>query len=607
MKKRVLFFTYYYLFFILYFILAKVLFLLFYFNQSSVLGIGEWLRIIYHGFRLDLSAASYIMIFPASVLALTNWFKPEIATKIVKVYTWIIIIIINLIIVSDIELFKYWGFRLDTTPLMYLNTPKEMLINAPVIVYLKQLGLAAVLTAGCMWFLNKKIISLLNNAINYRLATSALLVISFFALIIPIRGGLGVSTNNTGSVYYHSNPFVNQAALNVLWNVGYSLTKMSPGSNPYDFFSPEDAKNKINYMTEQAQPGNDASIFRTKNPNIILIILESFTSKVIGTNDFGEEITPNFNGLIRDGVYFKNFYASGDRSDKALPAIFSGFPAMPTESIIKHPAKTQQLPFITKDFLKNGYKTAFYYGGEINFANFNSYIINAGFQKIISNNDFEQSLHKSKWGVPDEYVFKKLAEDVKSAQHPFFYSLFSLSSHDPFDIPNQSCTDVNNRDLRFINSLRYTDQCLGNFIKEIKRSQIWDSTLIIIMADHSNILPGNSPNSDTVSFRIPMLWLGGTLSIQDSVCERYLSQTDLAALIFQQLNLSSEDFIWSNSYNNYVTYAYRQGIGFINKDFNVTYFRDNDSAVFIKGNYSQALVDMVKARYQGIYDDFLNK
>ena len=130
--------------------------------------------------------------------------------------------------------------------------------------------------------------------------------------------------------------------------------------------------------------GKTKKILKVNNPNVIIFILESYTAKIIEPLNGIKNVTPNFNNFCKEGILFSNFYASGDRTDKGLISILNGYPAQPTSSIIKFAGKTQSLPFLNMKFKDIDYHTQFVYGGDINFANFNSYFSNAMFDDIIS-------------------------------------------------------------------------------------------------------------------------------------------------------------------------------------------------------------------------------
>ncbi len=205
-------------------------------------------------------------------------------------------------------------------------------------------------------------------------------------------------------------------------------------------------------------------VLNTDRPNVMIIILESFSGYVIGELGGDSVVTPNFNRYAREGILFSNFYASGTRTDKAIPAILDGYPALPAQSIIKEPKKSQTLPNIVKMLIDQGYNSSFWYGGEINFANFNSFVIGSGFNQIITKDNFSPENYNSKWGVHDHVMFKALEDSMKSVREPFVDVVLTLSSHEPFDVPMERVIQGDGILEKYKNSVFYADKSLGSFL-----------------------------------------------------------------------------------------------------------------------------------------------
>jgi phosphoglycerol transferase MdoB-like AlkP superfamily enzyme len=248
------------------------------------------------------------------------------------------------------------------------------------------------------------------------------------SLIIPIRGGFGIAPMNQSSVYFSENNYANIAAVNASWNFFSSLVNQNYVKvNPYTYLPNVD----IELAMKELYPKENKSKFiideKIKKPNVVIIIWESFTEKVVDEKKNGVEITPYFNRLKNEGIYFSNTFASGDRTDKGLVSVLSGYPAQPTKSIIKEAKKTASLPILTKDFQKYGYSTSFYYGGDTEFANMKTYLYSADFQRIVELNDFPEEMYLTKWGVHDNNLFDKfLSEHTYSRKDPFFETILTI-------------------------------------------------------------------------------------------------------------------------------------------------------------------------------------
>jgi phosphoglycerol transferase MdoB-like AlkP superfamily enzyme len=272
-----------------------------------------------------------------------------------------------------------------------------------------------------------------------------------------------------------------------------------------------------------------------------------------------------------------------------------------------------KLPSLARDFKSREYHSYFYYGGELAFANMNTYLIQNKFDKITSIQDFDKKDMNSKWGAHDEVVFKRLKSDLDTMKAPFFSMVFTLSSHEPFEIPMAPKFKGNTKTENFLSSLHYTDRCLGEFIKEAKNTTWWNNTLVVIIADHGHVLPGNYyANHSKSEFRIPMLWLGGAVERKDTVIHKICSQLDLAATINAQLGKQDTSYffsrnIFSPDYHEFAYYVYNDGFGYIKPE--GYYLFDNVSRKIVarEGNVNDAMLMEGRSIQQTAYQNYMNK
>ncbi len=610
MKNRFSFFLAYIFFWILFFIFCKFLFLIFYFNETLTLNFVSILGIFVHGLKLDFSCIGYFLILPTWVIIITCFFRGNTAFYILKYYTYILLSIVSLIVVSDLILYKYWGFRLDKTPLLYLKNPDEMVASISWFSLILSILFTGTIAFFFIFLYNKKVGKYLHNLQKGNIKSFVLFLILFPALIVPIRGSFDTAPVNVSTVFFHSNSFANHAAINVVWNLGFSLTEKEGGNKYFDVMDDNLAEKYVKDILLK-QSKHTVDLLNISRPNIMLIIIESFTSKLVEPLGGKPGITPNFNKLIQEGVFFTNFYANDSRSDKGMIAILSGYPTQGTTSIIKSPHKTEKLKYISKILINNGYHSAFYYGGDINFANLKSFLINGDFEKIISKSDFKSHDDISRWGVPDHILFNYILKDIGNAEQPFFKVYFTLSNHEPFDIPVEPKFKGTDLDSKLFSAAYYTDSCIGDFIHKAKKSSWWENTLIIMLADHGSRFPGRSLVYGFEKYQIPMLWLGGVLR-RDTVIKKYGSQIDLAPTLLNQLNLPTSGFrfgkdLLSSYTNSFAFYAYNNGFGFVTDS--IKYVYDNVLKEVILGNknVSKNIIKAGEAYQQLQYEDYKNK
>lgn len=613
MKTRIELICRYFLFWFFYFLSVKTLFIVFNIKLARGLNISDFINIYLHGLKMDVSASTYLLLLPFLFILPSIFFSSyfiKIIKTFIKWYTIVLVAIISFLVIIDLELYKYWGYRLNKSPIVYINTPKEMLASVEWYVIVKQLLIFILIIIACIYFFKFFIYQKLDKIKKGKWWELVILIILLAFLIIPIRGGIGLAPLNTGTAYFCNKEFANHSAINVFWNFCYSFTENETIKNPYIEFSKEEAEKEILPLFSQHK-GLTNKLLNANKPNLLIIMVESFTAKLISSLGGINGVTPRFNKLVHDGILFKNFYSNGVRSDKGLVAILSGYPSQPVNSIMKFPNKTESLPYLSGDLLRNGYHTAYYYGGNIDFVSMRSYVYNAKFENIISMTDFPSSSYNSKWGVHDHIVFNRLLGDIDKIKPPFFYYFFTLSSHEPFDVPMKTVIRGNDLDHKFMNSVYYTDSCLGNFIDSAQKKTWWKNTLIIITADHGALMPNYTPNYEPIRFHIPMLWIGGAVAVKDTVINAIGSQIDIAMTILNQLNIKpiqpfrySKDLL-SESGKKFAFFVFDNGFGFITDTCKLSYDYNQKRIKIFEGVGKESILKMGKAYLQVAYDDFI--
>ncbi len=530
------------------------------------------------------------------------------------IYTGILLFIQLLLVIIDSESFKAWGTRIDSTPLKYLSTPKEVwasISHLPILFIL--IGFIFIYLL-LLWFFSKvisKSIPLLADN-NHRFIQVLLVLLFSGALIIPIRGGFQLSPLNQSSVYFCSNQYANNAAVNASWNFMYSVLEINKlNGNLYKYMKDKeaDAIVKSLYVAEgRAEQVLDDS--GSLKPNVIFIVWESFTEKVLNKTVEGKTVIQCFPRLFKEGIYFSNCYSSGDRTDKGISAILSSYPALPKGSIVNYPEKTIKLSGLGNIFLENGYSTQFYYGGEPEFANIKSYLSAQEFQHLITKADFNAADMNSKWGAHDDVVMKRLVADISKMKQPFFTTWLTLSSHEPFETPVPTVFNGNDKETKFLNSLHYTDSIVYSFVNQLKKMPVWENTVVIISADHGHYLPITGKRAD--DYRIPVLWLGGSLTKRNVVIDNTVNQLDMAGTLVRQLHFPAPSFpfgknVFDSTSPHWAFFTYNDGIGFVTDSSRILYDNAGRRTVFEEGKSNTVHETTAKALMQKVYSDFLKR
>ncbi len=610
MKQRLKFFLYYSVFFMLYFATARLIFIVYNFEFANNADFSELLLSFLHGSRQDASITGYFLAIPSLLIVFTTYFNSRFLKNFMKFYTFLLLFITTIIIVSDAELYRNWGFRTDATPLLYLATPKYAAASLNISTYIKLFLISLIYFSASIFIYIKYINVLLKKIKKTDYKTSLLFLIITASLILPIRGSVGIAPMNNGIVYFsEKNVFVNHAAINVIWNVGFSISELDKFQG-INFFDDKKADKYFNSLYPDNKNETDkVSVLKNQRPNIVIIILESFTANITGAFGGKYDVTPNLNKIAKESIMFRNFYASGDRTVKGIVAVLSGYPSLPKSAIMNYSDKIEKLPTLT-DKLKNiNYNTEWICGFNINFANINSYLLHNKFDKIITIDNFPNAERNSKWGVHDHIVFNKLFEECKNDKKPYFKVFMTLSSHEPFEVPMKTVIKGTDEAHRFLNSVFYTDKAIGEFINKMKTLESWNNTLIIFVADHGVRLPDNIPAYHPDRYHIPMIWTGGVIK-KDTVITGYGSQTDIPTSILSQLNLKTDEYkfgkdLFNKQSESFVFYDFNNGFGFLT-DTTIQVFDNNQKKNIIEENMTSEKY-FGKAYMQHLMNDFISK
>jgi len=594
------------IFWFVFMIVARVCFLVYNHDQTANLSLIEICKVMLYGLKMDMSMCGYILMFCGIILTISVFIKGRWVFYGLTVFTLLFLAFSTVTVTADLELYRHWGFRINTTPFFYMGSEAAGSVSIFVVIKLFAIIFALFGTFAFLYF---KLIAPYIRELKPTTKKAALVLFLISALMfLPIRGSFSVSTMNVGRVYFHkTNNYANHSGINAVWHFLNSLQSDTNVLYPEDYFD----KQLTEEYFQKLYPKSDstAMLLKNKKPNVILIIIESYTANVIEAFGGEKGITPNINALAKEGILFNNFYASGDRTDKGLVSVLSGYPAQTQRSIIKYPGKTQKLSFISRKLENIGYETSFVYGGDADFANFRSFLTYNGFGHITSDEDFPSELDNSKWGVHDQYLFDQAAKelDTTSTSNPFFKVILTLSSHEPFDVPLKQINGTDEPSL-FLNSCYYTDKYLGEFVAYCKKQPWWNNTLIVITADHGHRLPKKLEPRIKERFRIPLLWLGGVVK-KDTIINTIGGQTDIANTLLGQIDEPSSDFIFSknllgNNTKNFAMYIFNDGYGYVDPEKYIIY--DNPGKLYLKEDGVNAEEDkyFAKAYLQKLYSDY---
>jgi phosphoglycerol transferase MdoB-like AlkP superfamily enzyme len=282
-----------------------------------------------------------------------------------------------------------------------------------------------------------------------------------------------------------------------------------------------------------------ATVRRDQPRNLVIVLEESLGAGFVERLG-GQPITPYFNKLGDDGIWFQRLYATGTRSVRGIEAVIAGFPPTPAQSTVKLSKSQRDFATLASVLRKSGFRSEFVYGGESHFDNMRGFFLGNGFSAVVDQSNYKEPRFTGSWGVSDEDLFDMAHERIvtlDAADEPYFLLVFSSSNHTPFEFPDGRITLVDAKKQTVQNAVKYADFAMGEFVERARRSDYWNDTIMMVVADHDTRVYGN----DLVpidKFHIPGVILGE--GIDPRQVSSVASQIDLAPTLLSLLGVDSE-------------------------------------------------------------------
>lgn len=301
--------------------------------------------------------------------------------------------------------------------------------------------------------------------------------------------------------------------------------------------------------------------------NVVILILESFGSENVGRGQ-----TPFLDSLITKAYYFKNGFANGKVSIDAVPSILSSIPSLMNNSFISSSYSLNKINGLPKILKKEGYNTSFFHGAFNGSQNFDQYAKVAGFDQYFGKDQYVgKEAFDGRWGIFDEEFLQFYATKLASFKQPFFSSLFTISSHNPYIIPNRYKGKFPKGTTDIQESIAYTDYALRKFFDTAKKQGWYKNTLFVISSDHTS--SGGDKDIDKTNvgkFHIPILFFDPSNKELTGVNEKNFQQIDIMPSILDYLNIKTDMVSFGKSYKskeNFVVYFLQGTYHYIQDDY----------------------------------------
>jgi phosphoglycerol transferase MdoB-like AlkP superfamily enzyme len=563
-------------FWLIVFTVSRTAFLISIVSRIDHAGIGVILQSFTAGFQLDLSTAAYFSAFSILMSILYYQTRARVVAIINDWYVSIILIVYSLVAVGELCLYTEWKAKLNVQAVLHFAHPAEVFQTASLKITVLFFGLVILFSLLYIMIYNKffavRRLDPPSALVWKRLVYGIFMLASLLALnVVMMRGGFKAIPISESESYYSKHRMLNDAAVNPVWSLGHNIMEYSSHQkvNPYLLMPDTEAQKVLDEMYHVPYDSTEFVLQPSSKPNIVFIILESFTAYSIPAFG-GDPYCMFLDSLARTGLAFTNCYAAGYVSDQGIPALLSSYPCAPHTAVINQTTKSINLPCINKDLKKIGYQSAFYFGGQLNYGNIKSYLFNMEFDVVKEQDDFKGQFDEGKLGIHDRSMQKIFLQELNKLDSPFMACWFTLSSHSPYDIPEPIKPIIDHRQNAYVNTMMYTDRAIKDFFSEARKQSWYSNTLFVIVSDHSHENHRDYDFDNKDFHRIPLILYGDVLKpeMKGRKIERICSQLDLVPTLLHQLKLDSDAYPFGKNTMNSATksfayYYFFTGTGFI--------------------------------------------
>jgi len=540
--------------------LCRLLFL--FFNKNAFNGLS--LKTFLGGLHFDLSAIAYIDIIFAILHFIPGKFKYKSGyQKGLKIAFFAVNLLFILTNFVDFEYYKFTGRRSSFG--MITASGMENEIGGLIFSFLAEfwfLPIIAFVLAIAFWkaIPNIKLI-FSEEKTNYLVIKQIGLFIILLGFVFLLgRGGFQkkplkvVDAVNYGSISHSA--LVLNTPFCILKTIGKKETLESPKyyeeAELNSIFNPVVATNPTEPETKQ---------------NVVVIILESF-----GRENIQRGQTPFLDSLITKSLFFENGFANGKLSIDAVPSTLSSIPSLMSSSLITSSYSINEVYGLPKILKDNGYNTSFFHGAFNGSQNFDQYCKVAGFDAYYGKNEYDgPEAFDGKWGIFDEEFFQFYCRKMSSFKQPFFTSIFSISSHNPYKIPEKYKGKFPKGITKIHESIAYSDFAMKQFFKSASKEDWFKNTIFVITADHTSSEPTEDKYKTNVGkFRVPILFYNPGNPNFGAVNYKNVQQIDIMPSLIDLLHIKTKMVTYGKSFQS-------------DKDFAV-YYLDNIYH-YIQGDY----------------------
>jgi phosphoglycerol transferase MdoB-like AlkP superfamily enzyme len=564
----------------LFYMIARVLFYFYNQNFLKVDSVNDFLALSYYGLAFDTTAILYINLLFILFSILPFW---KNTSQSYQRYLFYLYFATNLLAYSfnfvDFIYYKYTQSRTTVAALDVVKHETNMttLFSSFLVDYWDVFLLFFVMSF--LWINLYKKVKVVTNVPAKKVHYFGFSLVGFLlvaAMIIGgIRGGDFSKSTRPINLVDASKHVKKVSHADIVLNTPFAIIRTLFSNNFKKTNFPEVTPKVI---TEMVQPIKQYDNHTESRPNVVLFIVESYAREYTGAFNKWLKIpnyeshSPFIDSLAQHSLIFPNAYANGRQSIHGMSSILAGIPTF-KDAFTSSPFPKQKIESLVSTLESVGYKTSFFHGaanGSMGFLGFGNILgIDNYYGRTEYNNDDD---FDGFWGIWDEPFLQFMNQKLNQEQSPFFATVFTVSSHEPYIIPEKYKNKFNEGQIPMHKCAEYTDYAIKRFFDEAKKTKWYNNTLFIIVADHGNLVYYDEYSKPISRFAVPILFYKPNSNLV-GVDMNLAQQIDIYPTVLDLIGYKKPFRSWGNS--------------LVDKDFSKRFVVNSTGNLhtFMKGNY----------------------
>ncbi len=534
---------------------CRILFFVFNRDLFPYIPPGDFLQIMFHGLRFDISSIIYVnFIFILMHILPNPWFDKVIYQRILRILYYVFNGVALMLESGD---FIYYRYGLKRTSTHELGLASDTSILPQVIKDYWIIFVIAFFLVAAMEYLyrktdlnrGKKINIKIPRIIHYPYQLLIMLVVMVFS-VIGARGGIQPKpiSPNSASLYV-TDSRLTSLIINTPFSVIYAFGHRQLQIPKY--YDDDELAARFNTMHQNAKFYNwpDTIPIPQQPENVCVIVLESFSKEYIGYFNNGNGYTPFLDSMLTQGLCFTNAYSNGKSSNQGIVAVTAGIPVLMEEPFISSVYQNNRIEGIGTLVEKMGYSSAFFHGANNGSMQFDRFMAQAGVQNYFGRDEYGNDADfDGNWGIFDEPFLKWTANKMSTLKAPFYSEIFTISSHHPFTVPEEHKGQFKKGKIPMLEVVGYADYSLKQFFEEAKKQPWYNNTLFILTADHPGPpLPEHEFYQEQVGSHSTWMLIYKPNGQFKGTTDMVVQQTDIPATVLDYIGYTGKFMDYGNS------------------------------------------------------------